>query len=120
MEDLLYVGKATAKKLRSVGIQTIRLEVFPSKISHKEDYQDMLQDLSNEIAGAVLDFMRNTYQEFSIGSTQSSVPALFFEIISRIFGKFQNAVNTIISSPHHKLYVEHRVTIQYTTVTATQ
>ena len=87
----------------------IRIEVFPSKISYKEDYQDMLQDISNEISGAVLDFMRNTYQEFSIGSTQNTVPALFFEIIKRIFDKFQNAANTIISSPHHKLYVEHPI-----------
>ena len=87
----------------------IRIEVFPSKISYKEDYQDMLQDISNEISGAVLDFMRNTYQEFSIGGTQNTVPALFFEIIKRIFDKFQNAANTIISSPHHKLYVEHPI-----------
>lgn len=87
----------------------VRVEVFPSKISYKEDYQDMLQDISNEISGAVLDFMRNTYQEFSIGSTQNTVPALFFEIIKRIFDKFQNAANTIISSPHHKLYVDHPI-----------
>ncbi|MBR7148775.1 MAG: DUF2357 domain-containing protein, partial [Firmicutes bacterium] len=87
----------------------VRIEVFPSKISYKEDYQNMLQDISNEIAGAVLDFMRNTYQEFSIGSTQNTIPALFFEIIKRIFDKFQNAANTIIASPHHKLYVEHPV-----------
>ena len=87
----------------------VRIEVFPSKISYKEDYQDMLQDISNEISGAVLDFMRNTYQEFSIGGTQNTVPALFFEIIKRIFDKFQNAANTIISSPHHKLYVEHPI-----------
>ncbi len=87
----------------------IRIEVFPSKISYKEDYQDMLQDISNEITGAVLDFMRNTYQEFSLGSTQNTVPALFFEIIKRIFDKFHNAANTIIAAPHHKLYVEHPV-----------
>lgn len=87
----------------------VRVEVFPSKISYKEDYQDMLQDISDEICGAVLDFMRNTYQEFSVGSTQNTVPALFFEIIKRIFDKFQNAANMIVSSPHHKLYVEHPV-----------
>ena len=87
----------------------VRVEVFPSKISYKEDYQDILQDISNEISGAVLDFMRNTYQEFSIGSTQNTVPALFFEIIKRIFDKFQHAANTIISSPHHKLYVDHPI-----------
>ena len=90
-------------------ILVVRIEVFPSKISYKEDYQDMLQDISNEICGAVLDFMRNTYQEFSVGSTQSTVPALFFEIIKRIFDKFQNAANMIVSSPHHKLYVEHPI-----------
>lgn len=87
----------------------IRIEVFPSKISYKEDYQNMLQDISNEISGAVLDFMRNTYQEFSVGSTQNNIPALFFEIIKQIFDKFQNAANMIITSPHHKLCVEHPV-----------
>lgn len=87
----------------------IRIEVFPSKISYKEDYQNMLQDISNEISGAVLDFMRNTYQEFSVGSTQNNIPALFFEIIKQIFDKFHGAANMIIASPHHKLYVEHPV-----------
>lgn len=87
----------------------IRIEVFPSKISYKEDYQNMLQDISNEISGAVLDFMRNTYQEFSVGSTQNNIPALFFEIIKQIFDKFHSAANMIIASPHHKLYVEHPV-----------
>lgn len=98
--DISYDGKKSL---------VVRIEVFPSKISYKEDYQNMLQDISNEISGAVLDFMRNTYQEFSLGSTQNTVPALFFEIIKRIFDKFQNAANTIIASPHHKLYVEHPV-----------
>ncbi len=87
----------------------IRIEVYPSKISYKEDYQDMLQDISNEVTGAILDFMRNTYQEFSIGSTQNTIPALFFEIIKKIFDKFQSATNTIISLPNHKLYVEHPI-----------
>lgn len=90
-------------------VLVIRVEVFPSKISYKEDYQDMLQDISNEIYGAVLDFMSKTFKEFSIGKTQTSIPALFFEIIKRIYCKFINAANTIISSPHHKLNIEHPV-----------
>ena len=98
--EILYDGKKSL---------VIRIEVFPSKISYKEDYQDMLQDISNEISEAVLDFMCNTYREFSLSSTQNSTPAMFFEIIKRIFDKFQNAANTIISSPHHKLYVEHPI-----------
>lgn len=88
---------------------SIRLEVFPSKISYKEDYQEMLADISNEIYGAVVDFMRKTYQEFSLGKTNTSTPAMFFEIIQNIFEKFVNATNTIIRIPNHKLYVEHPV-----------
>ena len=88
---------------------SIRLEVFPSKISYKEDYQEMLADISNEIYGAVVDFMRKTYQEFSLGKTNATTPAMFFEIIQNIFEKFVNATNTIIIIPNHKLYVEHPV-----------
>ena len=87
----------------------INIEVFPSKISYKEDYQNILQDINNEITGVVLDFMRNTYQEFSIGSNMNNIPALFFEIVKQIFSKFEKAANTIISSPHHKLEVEHPI-----------
>lgn len=88
---------------------SIKLEVFPSKISYKEDYQEMLADISNEIYGAVVDFMRKTYQEFSLGKTNASTLAMFFEIIQNIFEKFVNATNTIIRIPNHKLYVEHPV-----------
>ena len=88
---------------------SIRLEVFPSKISYKEDYQEMLADISNEIYGAVVDFMRKTYQEFSLGKTNASTPAMFFEIIQNIFDKFVGATNTIIRIPNHKLYVEHPI-----------
>ena len=88
---------------------SIRLEVFPSKISYIEDYQELLADISNEIYGAVVDFMRKTYQEFSLGKTNATTPAMFFEIIQNIFEKFVNATNTIIIIPNHKLYVEHPV-----------
>ncbi len=94
-------------------VLVIRIEVYPSKISYKEDYQAMLADISNEIYGAVLDFMRNTYQEFSIGNSQTSIPALFFEIVRRLYQKFINAANRIIASPHHKLNVEHPVVLAH-------
>ena len=87
----------------------LRIEVFPSKITYKEDYQAMLRDISNEISGAVLDFMQSTYREFSIGNAQSAMPALFFELINQLFDKFQSAANRILAAPHHKLCVEHPV-----------
>lgn len=90
-------------------VLVIRIEVFPSKISYKEDYANMLRDISNEISGVVLDFMRSTYREMSIGAAGYTVPVLYFEIIRQIFGRFQNAINTITASPYHKLYTEHTI-----------
>ncbi len=87
----------------------IRVEVFPSRISYKEDYQNMLQDISNEIAGAVLDFMGSTYREFAAGSTQNTIPALFFGIIQQSFTQLRNAANRILAAPHHRLYVDHPI-----------
>lgn len=87
----------------------VRLEVFPSKISYKEDYKMMLEDISEEIYAAVIDFLQKTYEWISIGNTRERVPALFFQIISTIFDRYMKAAKTIIASPHHKLMVEHQI-----------
>ena len=90
-------------------ILTVRIEVYPSKISYKSDYQIMISDISDMVYAAALDFMQKTYQEFSIGDRQNNVPSVFFQVISAIFEKYMNAVNRIVSVPHHKLMTEHLV-----------
>lgn len=91
----------------------LRIEVFPSKISYKEDYKLMLEDISNEIYSAVIDFLQKTYEWIKIGKTGETTPALFFQIISTIFDRYMKAAKTIITSPHHKLAVEHQVLPAY-------
>ena len=90
-------------------IMVLRIEVYPSKITYKEDYQSMIEDVSEMVYAAAIDFMQKTYQEFSIGDKQNNVPAIFFQIISRIFDKYVNAAKRITSVPHHKLVTEHTV-----------
>ena len=91
----------------------LRIEVFPSKISYKEDYKLMLEDISNEIYSAVIDFLQKTYEWVRIGNSGETTPALFFQIISTIFERYMKAAKTIIASPHHKLAVEHQVMPSY-------
>ncbi len=91
----------------------VNVEVFPSKISYKEDYRLMLEDISEEIYSAVMDFLQKTYEWVRVGNSKESVPALFFQIISTIFDRYMQAAKTIISSPHHKLSVEHKVLPAY-------
>ena len=91
----------------------LRIEVFPSKISYKEDYKLMLEDISNEIYSAVIDFLQKTYEWIRVGDSGETTPALFFQIISTIFERYMKATKTIIASPHHKLEVEHQVMPAY-------
>ena len=68
-------------------IMVLRIEVYPSKITYKEDYQRMITDVSDMVYAAAIDFMQKTYQEFAIGDKKNNVPAIFFQIISIIFDK---------------------------------
>lgn len=86
---------------------TIRVEVFPTKISYKEDYQMMIDDISEMACEAAIDFMRKTYHMYSLGEKHGTVLAVYFQILSVIFKDYMNAVNRIISVPHHKLITEH-------------
>lgn len=88
---------------------TIRIEVFPTKIFYKEDYRMMMDDISEMVCEAVIDFMQKTYQMFSLGEKHSTVSAVYFRILSTIFENYRNAVNRIISVPNHKLVTEHVV-----------
>ncbi len=87
----------------------IRIEVYPTKVSYKEDYQMMMADVSEMCYACAIDFMQKTYQEFQVSDKQNTVPAIFFQIISAIFDKYMNAARRIISVPHHKLITEHTV-----------
>lgn len=92
---------------------TIRIEVFPTKISYKEDYQNMIADISEMVCAAAIDFMQKTYQMFSVGETTNSVLAIYFQILRAVFNDYMNALKRITSVPHHKLVTEHTVMPQH-------
>lgn len=94
-------------------VMVLRIEVYPSKITYKEDYQRMVADVSEMVYAAAIDFMQKTYQEFSIGDKQNNVPAIFFRIISMIFEKYMNAAKRITIVSHHKLITERSVVPEY-------
>ena len=90
-------------------VLSIRIEVFPSKISYKEDYVSMMDDISEMVCEAALSFMKKTYRMFAVGERRSSLLSVYFQILTVIFKDFMNAVNRITTVPHHKLITEHYV-----------
>jgi len=87
----------------------IRIEVFPSKISYKEDYKSIISDITNEINSIVFDFLKKTYETYKMGEKINYTPAVFFTIIRSIFYDFVKATDIIIKNPHHILITNHEL-----------
>ena len=94
-------------------ILSVRIEIYPTKISYKEDYQEMMADINNMVSQCILDFMKKTYQVFVPDHKKNDVPAVFFSILQTIYDKYLQAANRILVVPHHKLVTEHEVLPYY-------
>ena len=87
----------------------IVIEVFPSKISYKDDYRSIVADVTKEIYNIVFDFLKRTYLGYQQSDRASSSPVEFFAVIRRIFGNFLKATDMILAQPHHILQISHEV-----------
>ena len=87
----------------------IRIEVFPSKISYKDDYKNIIKDINDEINSVVFDFLKKTYKMFKLSDKINYTPAIFFTIVCNLFEDFLKATDMIIRNPHHILTTEHEI-----------
>ena len=94
-------------------VLTVRLEVYPTKISYKEDYREMMDDINNMVSESVLDFMKKTYQVFVPNHQRNNVPAVFFTVLQTIYDKYLQSAKRILAVPHHKLGTEYEVLPHY-------
>jgi len=100
----------TELEIRSAGqtVLNIQLEIFPSKIDYKEDYQQILQDVNEQIYNLSFDFLRKTYNLAGLRETQHQSLTEFYTILQHIFQQLVHAVERIQANPHSKLRVESR------------
>ena len=92
---------------------TLTVEVFPTKISYKEDYLAIVADVTAEVYNLVFDFLKRTYSSFDISRSAQSSPVEFFAIIRTIYEKFVGAADMVLRSPHHLLQKEMEVLVQH-------
>ncbi|MBL0385917.1 restriction endonuclease-like protein [Tumebacillus sp. ITR2] len=87
----------------------VRLEVFPSKMDYKTDYENILHDVNEQVYNLAFDFLRRTYT--MTGTMQPSQPQTFtefFSILRGIFDHLVRSVERIQNAPHHRLQQERR------------
>lgn len=80
-----------------------RLEVYPSKIDYKEDYEAILRDVNEEIYNLAYGFLGRTYLAADINNTYNNVDTEFYSILNYIFDKFIKAVDIVLYNPYHEL-----------------
>jgi predicted component of viral defense system (DUF524 family) len=85
------------------------IEVFPSKINYKEDYQKIIADVTQEIYSIVFEFLKKTYTGYQQSERVSSNPVEFFAVIKKIYSDFIKAADIILAKPHHLLVTTHEV-----------
>ena len=79
------------------------IEVFPTKIDYKNDYQQIISDVTNEVYSIIFDFLKKTYQGYQQGEKMNSSPVEFFAVVTKIFRDFIKATDMILANPHHLL-----------------
>lgn len=90
-------------KVNSKDYLRITLEVFPSKLSYREDYQAILNDVTAEVYNIIFDFLRKTYVGYQQNDKIGNSPVEFFAIIDKIFNDFLKAADMVLRQPHHEL-----------------
>lgn len=97
--------------IRVGGIDYLRvvIEVFPSKISYKKDYQAIVADVTAEVYNIIFDLLKKTYLSYRQNDTISSSPVEFFAVIQKIYSEFIKAADMILAHPHHQLESIHEV-----------
>ncbi|MCR5090778.1 MAG: restriction endonuclease-like protein [Oscillospiraceae bacterium] len=87
----------------------LTIEVFPTKISYKDDYKAIVEDVTREVYGLVFDFLKKTYLGYRQSERVISSPVEFFAVIRQIFGDFMKAADMILAQPHHLLETTHEL-----------
>ena len=91
----------------------IVIEVFPSKIEYKKDYQELINDVANEVFKIIFDFNKKTYEKFGSNPNSNSTLTEFYTLINYFYDDYIKAVDVITNKPHHLLQTQYDVKPAY-------
>lgn len=87
----------------------ITLEVYPSKVSYKEDYKAILNDVNEEIYNLAYGFLSRTYMSTQIINKKNNNDSEFYSILTYVFDKLINSIDIILCNPNHMLQKQESI-----------
>lgn len=89
------------------------IEVFPTKIDYKKDYERMLWEVTDEVYSLAFDFMKKTFRNVGIGMYKGGGDNEFLAVMREIFGRMMKAVDLIGVRPHYELVKRRQMVPAY-------
>ncbi|TGB03513.1 restriction endonuclease-like protein [Halobacillus salinus] len=90
-------------------VLSLTIEVFPSKLSYKEDYKRLLEEVNEEVYNLAYHFVKKTYMAASTSLTVEPSWSEFYRLLSEYYEQFMRAITQIERQPHHQMLREHRL-----------
>ncbi|MBU3109485.1 DUF2357 domain-containing protein [Clostridium gasigenes] len=84
-------------------ILSIDIEVFPSKIDYRKDYEEIMREINEEIYSLAFGLIGKTYLETNLVDTNYQTNAEFINILKCIFNGLERSIKRVIANPKHNV-----------------
>ncbi|MGO4890393.1 DUF2357 domain-containing protein [Anaerobacillus sp. MEB173] len=86
----------------------VKLEIFPSKLSYKDDYRKLLDEVNSEVYNLAYHFVKKTYLGATSTVERQPSQSEFYRLFDAHYRSFLQALERIERQPHHQLMKTHR------------
>jgi len=94
------IGYSTFSIIRNgTSILNFTIEVFPSKIDYKSDYQEIIKEINNAISALSFDKSGKTYLNLELKYTNNQSDTEYINIFMSIFESLENDIKSICRQP---------------------
>ncbi|KQU63355.1 hypothetical protein ASG66_02790 [Bacillus sp. Leaf406] len=87
----------------------VKLEIFPTKLGYKDDYEQLLEEVHDEVYNLAFHFIKKTFLGASNHLSENPSLAEFYRLIEFYFEHFMKSIQRIEEQPHHQLLTENQM-----------
>lgn len=93
----------------NIKVLTIIIEIFPTKMDYKKDYEEMIYEINEEISSIAFNLIDKTYLESKLIDTKKQTNTEFINILDKIFDDFINSLDFIVNNFKHNIIEKENI-----------
>lgn len=86
---------------------SVVIEVYPTKLDYKKDYQALLDEVNEEVYNLAYDFLKRTFLQGSAKIYKDPTGAEFYRLLKQHFNQYLKAIDFIEKRPCRRLETFH-------------